>query len=171
VIIGGLVTASTHDRIQFHYKKPGEVSPETLDRIRRLIEKGAAVGLAHVTENLQNAFLLGYATNPEGRVTGTVILKHPKEAYRKKIEAATGLDLTGYLERGYTSVEPEYGHREIADRLIKGLIERSRGQKIYVTIRMDNVPALKLTYKNGMTFAAEFLNERTGHRIGLFTNQ
>ena len=120
-------------------------------------------------ENLHNAFLIGYATD-HGRMIGTVTHKNPKPAYRKRIEAATGLDLSGYIERGYTSVEPEYRKLGIADILIKGLIERSRGNKIYVTIRMDNIPALKLTYKNGMTLAAIFIDQKSGREIGVFTN-
>ncbi len=129
------------------------------------------MGSAHIKENLENAFLVSYALNQEGLVVGTVTLKHPKEEYRRKIEAATGLDLSGYLERGYTSVDPVFRNYDVADRLIRGLIERSEGQKIYVTIRMDNTFALELTYKNNMVLAAQFINERTGHKIGVFTNQ
>jgi hypothetical protein len=68
-------------------------------------------------------------------------------------------------------VEAEFRNYDVADRLIKGLIERSWGQKIYVTIRMDNTFALELTYKNNMVLAAQFINERTGNKIGVFTNQ
>ena len=93
------------------------------------------------------------------------------EEYRKKIEALTGLDLAGYLERGYTAVMAEYRDLGIGGRLIKGLIERSEGKKVYVTIRMDNVPPLKMTYKEGMVLAGKLINERTGHELGVFTSQ
>ena len=141
-----------------------------MDQIRHLIIKCGGVGTAYIRENLQNAFLISYAMDRDERVVGSVTLKHPKEEYRKKIEAATGLDLSGYIERGYTSVEPGMRDHDIADKLIKGLIERSKGQKIYVTIRMDNPPPLRLTYKNDMVLAAKFINERTGNEIGIFTN-
>jgi hypothetical protein len=157
--------------LTYHFKKPDEISPQVLDQIQRLIKKGGEVGSAFVKENLENAFLISYALDPEGLVVGTVTLKHPKEAYRRKIEAITGLDLSGYLERGYTSVDEGFRNSDVADRLIKGLIDRSRGQKIYVTIRMDNMFALELTYKNNMVLAAQFINERTGHKIGVFTNE
>jgi len=163
--------SSPQKNIRFYFNKPDEISSQILDQIQRLIRKGGEVGSAHIKENLENAFLVSYALNQEGLVVGTVTLKHPKEEYRRKIEAATGLNLSGYLERGYTSVDPVFRNYDVADRLIRGLIERSEGQKIYVTIRMDNTFALALTYKNNMVLAAQFINERTGHKIGVFTNQ
>jgi GNAT superfamily N-acetyltransferase len=152
------------------FKMPEDISPETLDQIRDLIGEGRGVGTSWVRENLRNAFLIGYAEH-EGKVVGTSTHKYPKEAYREKIEAATGLDLSGYLERGYTAVKAEYRGSGVGGRLIKGLIERSPGKKIYVTIRLDNVPPLKMTYREGMVLAGRYINERTGHELGIFTNQ
>jgi hypothetical protein len=157
--------------VTYHFKTPDQISSKILDRIHLLIEKGGEVGSAYIRENLENAFLISYALDQDGLVVGTVTLKHPKEAYRRKIESLTGLDLSGYLERGYTSVERKFRNSDVAHRLIKGLIDRSKGQKIYLTIRMDNRFALELTYKNDMVLAAQFINERTGHKIGVFTNK
>lgn len=166
------MTANEHERaaFTFHFDKPEKISPAVLDQIQHLIKEGAAVGSSHLKDNLHSAFLIGYATDQNGRVIGTVTLKHPKEVYRRKMEALTGLDLSKHLERGYTSVAFEWRDLGIADGLIKGLIERSAGQKIYVTIRMDNRHALELTYKNRMVLAAAFFNQRTGHEIGVFLN-
>ena len=94
--------------------------------------------------------------------------KRPLEAYRRRLESKTGLDLDHYLERGYTAVHPEYRGLGIGDRLLRGLVARSPGLKIYVTIRMDNEPALRLTARNGMRLAATYINERTGNEIGVF---
>jgi len=152
------------------FNRPEDIPPETLDQIRDLIEEGSGVGTSWIRENLQDAFLIGYAEH-DGKVVGTSTHKYPKEAYRKKIEAATGLDLQGYLERGYTAVRPAYRASGIGGRLIRGLIERSEGKKIYVTIRMDNTPPLKMTYREGMILAGTFINERTGHELGVFANQ
>ena len=140
-------------RITYSFKRPEEIPPETLDHICNLIEKGSGVGTSWVRENLQNAFLIGYAEH-DGKVVGTSTHKYPKEEYRNKIEAATGLNLGGYLERGYTAVRVEYRDLGIGGRLIRGLIERSEGKKVYVTIRMDNIPPLKMTYKEGMVLAS-----------------
>ena len=159
------------DPIRFCYDRHEGIQPAILDQIRRLIIKGGGVGTKLIPENLQNAFLIGYAIDPSDRVLGTVTLKRPKAEYRLKIEEVTGLDLSGYLERGYTSIEKGFSGGVIADSLIKGLIERSENRKIYTTIRMDNHGALKLTRKNGMRLAATFKNWRTGREIGLFVNE
>ncbi len=165
-----MISDYTEPNIEYFFETPEEISSETLDQIRNIIQEGSGVGTSWVKENLRNAFLIGYAEH-QGKVVGTSSHKYPKAAYRKKIEAATGLDLAGYLERGYTAVRAEYRDSGIGGRLIRGLIERSEGKKIYVTIRMDNVPPLKMTYKEGMILAATFINERTGHELGVFTNQ
>lgn len=158
------------DEITFHYRTPDMIPPDILNQVRELVDRGAAVGTSYVRDNLKDAFLVAYALDGEMRVIGTVTHKIPKEIYRKGIEQATGLSLAGYLERGYTSIEPDYRKRNIADILIRGLIERSKGQRIYTTIRMDNPSALKLTRKNKMILAATFVNQRTGNEIGVFVN-
>jgi len=155
--------------ISYFFEKPEEIPPKTLDQVRILIEEGSGVGTSWVKENLRDAFLIGYAEH-KGEVVGTSTHKYPKEKYRNKIEAATGLDLTGYLERGYTAVRPEYRDLGIGGRLIRGLIEKLENEKVYVTIRMDNIPPLKMTYKEGMILAATFVNERTDHELGVFAN-
>lgn len=156
--------------IRYFFRRPHEIPPAILDQIQDLIETGGGVGTSYVRENLQHAFLIAYAMRRD-RVVGTSTHKYPKREYREKIEAATGLDLAGYLERGYTTVDPAYRDQGVGGRLIRGLIERSKGKKIYVTIRMDNIPPLKMTHKEGMVLAASFINKRTGHEIALFTNQ
>jgi len=157
--------------VRFIYETPDRIPPAVLEEIRLLVAGGEAVGTAWVEENLRNAFLLGYAATGEGRVVGCVILKHPKASYREKIEAATGLDLSGFLERGYTAVAESFRNRHIADTLIRGLIHRASNRKIYVTIRMDNGPALRLTEKNGMRLAGRFVHPGTGREIGVFVNR
>jgi len=155
--------------IIYFFEKPEEIPLKTLDQVRTLIEEGSGVGTSWVKDNLRDAFLIGYAVH-EGVVIGTSTHKYPKEAYRKKIEAAAGLDLAGYLERGYTTVKTEYRGEGVGGQLIRGLIEKSDSKKVYVTIRMDNIPPLKMTYKERMVLAGRFINERTGHELGVFTN-
>ena len=155
--------------ISYFFHRIGNVQPEIVDEIHGLIQSGGGVGTSLVEENLNQAFLIGYAMC-EGAVVGTSTHKYPQEAYRRKIEAATGLSLSGFLERGYTAVRPDLRGLGIGGALIRGLIQRSRDQRIYVTIRMDNTPALKMTHKEHMHLAATFVNGRTGHELGVFTN-
>jgi GNAT superfamily N-acetyltransferase len=157
--------------ISFHFEKPEEIPGKRLIRIEHLIAEYGAVGRAFIRENLRNAFLISYAMDPEENVIGTVVLKRQKDRYRRQIEAAAGIDLSGYLERGYTSVHPAWRGFGVAGKLIQGLIERSGDQRVYVTIDLENAPALVLTRKNKMVLAGTFFNPRTGRKIGVFVNK
>lgn len=154
--------------VSFHFLKPEHIPEEHLLEIRDLIIRGGAVGTSWIEEVLRNAFLIGYARNSAGNVVGCEVVKHPKEAYRKKIEAATGLDLSGYLERGYASVAEGYRGRGILGAIVSGLIRHAGDRKAYVTLRMDNHPVRWLTEKNGMRLAGRYVNPHTGHEIGVF---
>lgn len=155
--------------LTFHFKKPNEISPEVLEEIYGLVSQSGEVGLSWVKDNLKRAFLISYAKDGD-RVIGTMTLKRPLPEYARKIGRLAGVDLDGYLERGYSAVLPEYQGIGIGDKLLKGLVKRAPGAKIYVTIRMDNEQAIRLTRRNGMRLAGEFINQRTGHEIGVFVN-
>ena len=155
--------------IRYGFTPPDETPAAVLDQIGDLVTRCGGVGTSWIKENLQKAFLMGYAMH-EDRVVGTSTHKYPKEIYRKKIETETGLDLSGYLERGYTAVDPAFRNKGIGFNIIQGLMERSGGQNIYVTIRMDNPWPLKMTHRVGMVLKGRFLNNRTGHELGVFTN-
>ena len=158
------------NEISYFFVKPEEVPPRVFEEICDLVGAGGEVGMSWIKKNLSNAFLIGYAVE-QGRMIGTMVHKWPLEEYTKQIKEKTGLDLNGYLERGYTYVRPEYRKLGLGDRLLKGLVRQSGGKKIYVTIRMDNVGAVRLTLKNRMRLAATYYNEKTGHEIGVFVNQ
>jgi GNAT superfamily N-acetyltransferase len=157
--------------VSFHFRRPEEIPEATLDEIRDLVKSGGAVGASWIAEMLRTAFLIGYATAPSGRVVGCEVLKTPKETYRRKIEAATGLDLSGYLERGYAAVAEGYRGRGILDRIVRELVEQGRGRKTYVTASMDNHPVIRLTEKHGMRLAGRYTNPATGNEIGVFINR
>ena len=86
-----------NDHITFHYRTPDRIPPDILAQVRELVQEGAAVGTSYLRENLNDAFLIAYALDEAMRVVGTVTHKHPKETYRKRIEQATGLILSGLL--------------------------------------------------------------------------
>jgi ribosomal protein S18 acetylase RimI-like enzyme len=157
------------DDIAYFFKKMVHIPAGIYDDICSLIASGGGVGTRYMHDNLRQALLIGYALC-ENEVVGTSTHKIPKPDYRRKIETATGLDLDGFLERGYTAVRADFRGRGIGGRLIRGLIENSPGLRIYVTIRMDNTHALKMTYREQMIHAATFINDRTGHELGVFTN-
>jgi anaerobic magnesium-protoporphyrin IX monomethyl ester cyclase len=167
---GDLTPYACGSQMSYFFGRAEDIPQETLSEIQGLIALGEGVGTSWIDDNLKRAFLIGYAVE-EGRVVGTMTLKRPPEKYVHAIEQKTHVDLGGYLERGYSSVRPEYKGIGVGDALLKGLVSRAPAEKIYVTIRMDNLPAVKLTRKNDMRLAATFRNERTGHEIGLFVNQ
>jgi anaerobic magnesium-protoporphyrin IX monomethyl ester cyclase len=157
-------------RLQYFFKKPNEIPDKIFEKVCQLIESGGEVGTSWIRDNLRNAYLIGYATE-QGRVVATMTHKKPLEKYLCYIEKKTHLNLRGYLERGYSMVRPEYRNLLVGDRLLKGLVSHSPGKRIYVTIRMDNTAAIKLTLRNNMRLGGTYFNERTGHEIGVFTNQ
>lgn len=160
--------AMTED-VAYFFQNMVQIPVGIYNGICSLIKSGGGVGTHYMHDNLRQAFLIGYALC-ENEVVGTSTHKIPKPDYRRKIETATGLDLEGFLERGYTAVRSDFRGKGIGGALIRGLIENSPDQWIYVTIRMDNTPALKMTYKEQMIHAATFINDRTGHELGVFTN-
>lgn len=159
------------DAVSFHFRTPERISGKHLQEIRDLVIRGGAVGTSWIDGMLRGAFLIGYAENAAGRVVGCEVLKRPKEAYREKIERAAGLDLSGHLERGYAAVAEGYEGRGIMGTIVSGLVRHAGGRKAYVTIRMDNHPALRLTEKNGMRLAGRYVNPRTGHEVGVFVTE
>jgi anaerobic magnesium-protoporphyrin IX monomethyl ester cyclase len=166
---GGRQTVSSAHDLEYAFSNPVDIPEETMEKIRGLVISGGEVGRSWLTRNLENAHLVGYA-HENGDLVGVMTHKVPLPEYVRRIGEKTGLDLTGYLERGYTYVLPEYRGLRVGDRLLKGLVERSPGKKIYVTIRMDNEPAIRLTRRNHMRLAATYHNERTGHDIGVFVS-
>ncbi|MBW2284334.1 MAG: GNAT family N-acetyltransferase [Deltaproteobacteria bacterium] len=163
------VTASGQD-VAYYFHRPEDMPEDMLDGIRELVESGGEVGVSWIRQNLKKAYLVAYAVSG-GKVVGVMTHKRPLPEYVREIERKTQLNLQGYLERGYSWVRPEYRGRLVGDRMLKGLVDRSPGEKLYVTIRMDNEPAVRLTLRNRMRLAASFHNERTGHDIGVFINQ
>jgi GNAT superfamily N-acetyltransferase len=156
--------------IRYFFEKPDQVPADLLEEISALIKGGGEVGTSWIKDNLKGAFLIGYAMEGD-RVIATMTHKVPLPRYVAQIEQKTHLDLDGYLERGYTHVRPEYRGLGVGDALLKGLVKRSPGKRIYVTINVDNLEPIQLTLRNHMRLAATYYNERTGHEVGVFVNR
>jgi len=157
------------EHVEYVFLGGEEITDDLVERLKKLIMLGGEVGTSWVEDNLKEAVYVGYAIEKE-RIIGTMTHKRPKEKYLKYLYEKTGLDLKGYLERGYSFVRPEYRGLGIGDKLLKGLVAKTPDEKIYVTIRLDNIPAIKLTTKNNMKLKASFTNEKTGHLVGIFVN-
>ena len=153
--------------ISFFFEQPEEISKEMLIRIERFILGHGAVGPAFVKDNLRNAFLIGYAEE-NGLIAGNSSLKRPREEYVAAVSAQCGIDLRNYLERGYTSVRPEYRSLGIGAKLLEGLTERAGSYKVYSVIAEDNVATQKMAIRNRTRKVASFFSERTQKQIGIW---
>ena len=151
----------------FHFVKPQELQPEYLDEICRMVEAGGSVGSTWVRYNLERAFLIGYAIE-NGVIVGNSSLKHPRPQYVKAVNKQSGLDLSKYLERGYTSVRPEYRGMGIGTRLLEGLTARAGKRKIFSIISEDNAATQKIALRNNTRRVVTFFSERLGKDVGVW---
>ena len=155
------------ENIVYHFVKPRDLPPEYLDEICRMIEAGGSVGTKWVRYNLERAFLIGYALEHDV-IVGNSSLKRPRPEYVEAVNRQSGLDLSQYLERGYTSVRPEYRGMGIGTKLLEGLTERIGNKKLFSIIGADNVATQKIALRNKTRQVATFYSERLGKEVGVW---
>jgi GNAT superfamily N-acetyltransferase len=153
--------------LEYHFEKPGELPPGYLDEICLMVEAGGSVNTEFVRSNLERAFLIAYVVE-NGVIVGNSSLKHPRPAYIKTVNQQSGLDLTHYVERGYTSVRPEYRGLGIGVRLLEGLTKRAGSRKVFSVISEDNAAARKMAIRNRTRQVAEYYSQRLGKRVGVW---
>lgn len=152
-------------RMDFVYQSPRELPPGILDEICKMVEAGGSVDLTHVRYNLERAYLIGYAVE-NGVIIGNSSLKHPRSVFIERLKQMTGVDFTHFLERGYTSVRPEYRSLGVGAKLLEGLTKRANGHKIFSIISEQNVATQKIAIRNNtkkiLTYFSEKLNKEMG---------
>jgi len=153
--------------VEFHFVKPSELPAGYMDEICRMVEAGGSVGTKWVRYNLERAFLIGYVLE-QGVIIGNSSLKRPRPEYVEMVKGQSGLDLSQYLERGYTSVRPEYRGLGIGTKLLEGLTSRAGQRKIFSIISEDNVATKKIAIRNRTRKVAGYYSERLGKRIGVW---
>jgi len=153
--------------IAYHFVPPDALPPGYLDIICKMVEAGGSVDTRWVRYNLERAFLIGYAEE-EGVIAGNSSLKHPRQEYIKRLSEATGFDLSGYLERGYTSVRPEYRGLGIGTRLLEGLTARVGEKKLFAIIGEDNIATQKMAIRNRTRKVGTFFSEKAKKTVGIW---
>ncbi len=155
------------ERLTYRYAPPDRLPPGRLDEVCRLVEAGGAVDTRWVRHNLERAFLVAVAEEG-GLVVGDSSLKHPRPEYVARVKDRLGLDIRGFLERGYTSVRPEYRGLGIGTRLLEGLTVRAGGRPIYSLIREDDPATQTIARRNRTVKVVTFFSELAGKDLGLW---
>ena len=148
------------------------ISPETLsgsdlDEICRMVAAGGSVNTHWVRHNLERAHLIAVVTE-RGRIVGNSSLKYPRAEYITAVKSRYGLDISNHLERGYTSVRPEYRGLGIGTRLLGGLTRRAAGRQIFSIIAEDNIATQKIAIRNRTRKIATVFSEAMGKQIGFW---
>jgi len=153
--------------IEFHFVKPDELPTGYLDKICRIVEAGGSVGTKWVRHNLKRSFLIGYVLVKKV-IVGASCLKHPRPEYIEVVKKQSGLDLSGYLERGYTSVKPAYHGLGIGTKLLEGLTLRAGDRKIFSIISEDNAATKKIAVRNRTRQVATYFSEKMGKQVEIW---
>jgi len=135
-----------------------------------MVESGGSVNMHKVQFNLERAFLIGYAVE-FGLIVGNSSLKEPRPEYIQSLNQNTGLDFNGFLERGYTSVRPEYRGRGIGTRLLEGLTKKTKGRKLYSIISEDNLATQKIAIRNKTRKLTTFFSQKTDKQVGVWVKE
>jgi GNAT superfamily N-acetyltransferase len=163
----GAAVYTLGSRLEYHYAKPENLPPGYLDEICAMVADGGSVDMQRVRYNLERAYLVAYVLEA-GVIVGNSSLKNPRPEYIKSVKRQAGLDLASYVERGYTSVRPEYRGMGIGARLLAGLTEKAGARKVFSVIGADNVAAQKMAIRNRTRQVAEYVSPLTGKRVGLW---
>ena len=88
--------------------------------------------------------------------------------YIESIREQCGIDLTGFLERGYTSVKKAYRGMGIGSKLLAGLTARVQDKKLYAVILEDNIGGKKIALNNRTRRIAVYTSRKTGKTVGIW---
>ncbi len=134
--------------LRYVFDTPDAIGPQRLEEIALLVLAAGKVRSKWLRHNLARAYVVGYAEE-EGVIVATDTMKRLREPYIASIKEQSGLDLTGYAERGYISIRPEYRGLGVSNRLIQGLVSRARGRKMVIITGAENIPVHKILARNG----------------------
>ena len=153
--------------LEYHFLPPERLPDGYFAEICAMVAAGGTVAATHVRFNLQRAHLIGYVQE-NGVIVGNSSLKNPRPEYLEAVRRQTGLDLTGFVERGYTSVRPEYRGLGIGTRLLEGLTRRAGNRKIFSVIAEDNAATQIIAIRNRTRKVATYFSEKAGKPVGIW---
>ncbi len=155
------------DNLAYHFCSPDRLPEGYLDTICAMVAAGGTVATTHVRTNLERAYLIGYVLENDV-IVGNSSLKHPRPQYIENVRRQSGLDLSGFVERGYTSVRPEYRGLGIGTRLLEGLTARVGDRKLFSVIAEDNEATKIIARRNRTRQVAGYYSEKAGKSVGVW---
>ncbi|MBR9982747.1 MAG: hypothetical protein KFF50_17070 [Desulfatitalea sp.] len=155
------------DTLEYFFSPPDNLAPGILDAICDLVAAGGSVSMTFVRFNLERAFLIGYVKDGDV-IIACSSLKHPRPEFLATVREQAGIDLVNYLERGYTSVKPEYRKRGIGSALLAGLTARIGDRKLFSVIGEDNIGGHKIALNNRTKRVAVYQSKTSGKKLGIW---
>lgn len=153
--------------VTYHFHPPAEIPPQRLEELVQLILAGGKVGSKWLRHNLGRAYVVGWAEE-EGVLVGTDTLKRPRPEYLASIKAQSGMDLSGHAERGYISIRPQYRGLGVGSQLIKHLVARAGGLKMFVIVGRDNPGGEQILRRNQTRLVATYYSQKLGKEMGIW---
>lgn len=151
----GEESAMTGTQPYITLKRPGDCSEEELSRFRAVVAAAGEVSEAGLQPLIGRAEALAFLES-HGEIIGVGALKRPRSIYRAKVfqkanapSKASDFD----LELGWVVVDEAHRGRGHSRSIAEGLLERSRGRRIYATSVSTNEPMHKTLAQCG--FAQE----------------
>lgn len=155
------------DHMEYQFCPPDRLPHGYIDEICAMVAAGGTVAATHVRFNLERAYLIGYVKE-KGIIVGNSSLKNPRSEYIETVQRQSGLDLNGYVERGYTSVRPEYRGLGIGTKLLEGLTRRAGDRRIFSVISEDNEATKIIAKRNRTRKVATYFSEKAGKPVGIW---
>ena len=155
------------ETMTYRFCPPDRMPDGRLDDICAMVAAGGTVAATHVRANLERAYLIAYVLE-NGIVVANSSLKNPRPQYIDSVRQRAGLDLTGFVERGYTSVRPEYRGLGIGTRLLEGLTARAGDRKIFSVIAEDNEATKIIARRNRTRQVVTYTSEKAGKPVGIW---
>ncbi|MCF8040932.1 MAG: GNAT family N-acetyltransferase [Desulfarculaceae bacterium] len=158
------------ENLSYVFAEPKDIAPEVLEEVALLVLAAGKVKPQWLRYNLANAYLVAYASE-EGVIVGTDTLKRLRPEYLEHIKEQSGLDLTGYTERGYVSIRPEYRGTGMGNALVQGIISRAGGRKMVIITGEDNLAGQKLLARNNQRRVRTYFSKRLNKPMQIWMPQ
>ncbi len=153
--------------VSYHYHRPDDLPAQRLEQIARLILAAGKVGSKWLRHNLEKAYMVGWAQE-RGVMVGTDTLKRPRQEYLDAIHEQSGYDLSGYAERGYISILPQYRGLGVGSQLIQRLVARAGDLQMFVIVGRENKGGEQILRRNQTRLVATYYSRKLDKEMGIW---